>query len=45
VRAVIAMGFSPDGERLVTVGADNNHSLFVWRWLTDAGKKNYVMER
>jgi len=45
VRAVIAMGFSPDGERLVTVGADNNHSLFVWRWLTDPAKKNYVMER
>lgn len=45
VRAVIAMGFSPDGERLVTVGADNNHSLFVWRWLTDPAKRNYVMER
>mmetsp|Transcript_7472 Transcript_7472/g.24809 ORF Transcript_7472/g.24809 Transcript_7472/m.24809 type:complete len:915 (+) Transcript_7472:548-3292(+) len=34
VRGVIAVEFSSDARTLVTVGSDNNHSVFVWNWET-----------
>mmetsp|Transcript_65433 Transcript_65433/g.122035 ORF Transcript_65433/g.122035 Transcript_65433/m.122035 type:complete len:944 (+) Transcript_65433:32-2863(+) len=35
VRGVTAVGFSPDGCTLVSFGADDNHSLLVWRDFAD----------
>ena len=34
-RGIIAVAFDPhdDGQRLVTVGSDNDHSIFIWRWM------------
>ena len=31
-RATVAAAFSPDGELLVTVGADNQHTVQIWDW-------------
>ena len=31
-RAVAALGFSPDGAALTTVGCDDNHTVHVWDW-------------
>jgi WD40 repeat protein len=44
VRAIVALAFSPgDGDTLVTVGSDNGHSLFIWKWMTDPDKKRYII--
>lgn len=34
-RGIIAAAFDPhdNGQRLVTVGSDNEHSMFLWRWM------------
>ena len=42
-RAVIALGFSPDGNTLVTVTSDNQHSLYVWDWMTDLAKRKIML--
>ena len=36
-RGIVALGFSRDGDKLVSVGADNEHTVFVWRWRSAAG--------
>ena len=33
-RGIIALGFSPDGDKLTCCGSDNAHTLFVWSWLS-----------
>jgi len=35
-RAVVALGFSPDGNHLVSVGADDHNSVAVYNWKTKA---------
>lgn len=42
-RAIIASAFSPSGKDLITVGSDNPHSLFVWKWMTDKNKMAYLL--
>lgn len=41
-RGVIALGFSPDGRRLISITCDNNHSLFIWDWLTCEKKQLWL---
>ena len=31
-RSIVAMAFSPDGRRLLTVTTDNNHTVHLWDW-------------
>jgi len=31
-RGIIALAFSPDGSKLVTVASDNQHTVTVWDW-------------
>eukprot|EP00854_Cymbomonas_tetramitiformis_P026385 gene26385-32364_t len=42
-RAIIAVAFSPSGKDLITIGSDNPHSLFVWKWMTDKNKMAYLL--
>ncbi|PRP88610.1 echinoderm microtubule-associated protein-like 6 [Planoprotostelium fungivorum] len=32
IRGVCALGFSPDGSQVISVGLDDNHSLCVYNW-------------
>jgi WD40 repeat protein len=41
-RAIAACGFSSCGRKLVTVGTDNPHSLFIWNWMTDQNKLRFL---
>ena len=31
-RGIVALDFSPDGALLVSVGADDGHSMAIWDW-------------
>ena len=31
-RGILALGFSPDGSQLISVGMDNDHSLVLLDW-------------
>jgi WD40 repeat protein len=35
-RAVACLAFSADGEKLLTISADNNHTARLWNWRKDA---------
>ena len=35
-RAVACLAFSADGEKLLTISADNNHTARLWKWRKDA---------
>lgn len=37
-RGIIALGFSPNGQKLAAITCDNNHSLFIWDWMTNQTK-------
>ena len=37
LRSMVALAFSPEGDRLITVGSDDKHTVMIWDWRAPAG--------
>jgi WD40 repeat protein len=39
LRSMVALAFSPEGDRLITVGSDDKHTVMIWDWRAPAGAR------